>query len=459
MIESDYVVVGAGAMGMAFTDTILSETDATVTLIDRRARPGGHWNLAYPFVRLHQPSAFYGVASTPLGTDAIDDAGLNEGLYQLATGTEILAYYDTVLRDRFLAGGRVRFLPMTDYRGGRAVSLLTGESFDVRARRRAVDATYMDVSVPAMRPPTYDIGEGAMVAPVNHLGELHTPADRYVIVGAGKTGVDACLWLLTNGIDPDRITWIMPRDAWYANRADIQPGGFAERSLIRLTGQAAALAESTSIPDVFDRLEETGLLLRLDPDVTPTMYRCATVTTAELAELRRIERIVRTGRVRSIGAHLIDFDDGIEPTSPGTLHIDCTADALATRPARPVFEPGRLVLQPVRHCQQVFSAALIARVEALDLDDDQRNEYCGPIPHPNTDTDWIRSWLASSRNLMTWRNDPVLTTWLEDCRLDPFSMSGSPSRETKVQLLQAARRFAPAIEAAERYVAELDSVP
>ena len=32
----DYLVVGAGAMGMAFTDVILTQTDATVALVDHR---------------------------------------------------------------------------------------------------------------------------------------------------------------------------------------------------------------------------------------------------------------------------------------------------------------------------------------------------------------------------------------------------------------------------------------
>ena len=62
-IDADYLVVGAGAMGMAFTDTLVSETDAQVVIVDRGHSPGGHWNRAYPFVRLHQPSAYYGVNS------------------------------------------------------------------------------------------------------------------------------------------------------------------------------------------------------------------------------------------------------------------------------------------------------------------------------------------------------------------------------------------------------------
>ncbi|MEW1821579.1 NAD(P)-binding protein [Arthrobacter sp. NPDC080031] len=60
-IEADYLVVGSGAAGMAFADVLLHETDHTMVTVDRHHAPGGHWNDAYPFVRLHQPSATYGV--------------------------------------------------------------------------------------------------------------------------------------------------------------------------------------------------------------------------------------------------------------------------------------------------------------------------------------------------------------------------------------------------------------
>jgi cation diffusion facilitator CzcD-associated flavoprotein CzcO len=55
-LQADYVVVGSGAVGMAFTDILLTESDATVLIVDRYAKPGGHWNVAYPFVELHQPA-------------------------------------------------------------------------------------------------------------------------------------------------------------------------------------------------------------------------------------------------------------------------------------------------------------------------------------------------------------------------------------------------------------------
>src|SRR5688500_7691189 len=55
-METDYLVVGAGAMGMAFTDALVDHADAHVTLVDRRHTAGGHWLDAYPFVQLHQAS-------------------------------------------------------------------------------------------------------------------------------------------------------------------------------------------------------------------------------------------------------------------------------------------------------------------------------------------------------------------------------------------------------------------
>ncbi len=56
-IETDYLVIGAGTSGMAFVDELIAHSDLDVVMIDRRHDPGGHWNDAYPFVRLHQPAA------------------------------------------------------------------------------------------------------------------------------------------------------------------------------------------------------------------------------------------------------------------------------------------------------------------------------------------------------------------------------------------------------------------
>ena len=59
-LEADYLVVGCGAMGMAYTDILVTESEATIIMVDRRECPGGHWVDTYPFVKLHQPAVCYG---------------------------------------------------------------------------------------------------------------------------------------------------------------------------------------------------------------------------------------------------------------------------------------------------------------------------------------------------------------------------------------------------------------
>jgi hypothetical protein len=419
-IEADYLVVGAGAMGMAFIDTLVSETQARVVVVDRLHAPGGHWTMVYPFVRLHQPSAFYGVNSSRLGSDTIDQVGWNHGLYQLATAGEICGYYDRIMHRQLLPTGRVSYFPMSEYRGDGRFRTLAGAGYTVRVTRRVVDAAYMRVMVPAMRRPPYQVATGIDCVPPNDLPRLGA-YQRYVIVGAGKTGIDTCLWLLSHGVGPDRLTWIMPRDSWLLDRETMQPGSlFAAKTKASFTAQLRAINDAASVRDLFARLEEAGVVLRIDPATRPAMYRCATVTRLELEQLRRITDVVRMGHLRAIEMDRMVLDGGTLAVSGDELYIDCTADGAETRPATPIFEDGSITLQSVRGCQQIFSAALIAHVEAAYRDDAVRNELCVPLPHPDSDVDWLRLALADYTNQLRWFDEPELMSWLSAARLDLF---------------------------------------
>ena len=152
-IEADYLVIGAGATGLAFVDTLVSETTASVVVVDRNDQPGGHWTTAYPFVRLHQPSAYYGVNSRTLGSDTIDRAGLNAGFYELASGAEVCAYFDAVMQQQLLPTGRVSYLPMSEYLGDGRIRTLGGEDIEVTARGGSSTRPLWMIIVPSMRPP------------------------------------------------------------------------------------------------------------------------------------------------------------------------------------------------------------------------------------------------------------------------------------------------------------------
>ena len=424
-LETDYLVIGTGATAMSFVDTLLDQqSDATVLMVDRLHRPGGHWNHAYPWVRVHQPSAWYGVASRELASGDKDKVGLNAGLYSMASGAEVLAHFEQVMQQRFLPSGRVRWLPMTDYAAGadgthRVTSLVGGQVQTVQVRRKVVDGTHARTEVPATHAPRYTVAPGVTCVPINELASLGRPHAHYTVVGSGKTGIDACLWLLDHGVEPSRIRWIMPRDAWFMDRANFQPGleNF-ERNMGYSLAQFSSIIEAGSPADLFARLEAKGALLRLDPEVEPTTYRCGTVSRDELALLRRIADVVRLGRLRAIEPTRIVLDHGALPADPDTLYLDCSASAIQALPGLPVFDGSRINLFMVRFCQPLFSAALIAFVESQVTDDAARNALCAVVPSPETPADWLRMWAVTLANTMRWRQHPALNAWLMTCRLN-----------------------------------------
>jgi hypothetical protein len=421
-IETDYLVVGAGAAGMAFADALLTHSDATVTIVDRRHAPGGHWIDAYPYVRLHQPSTFYGVSSLPLGEDAIDSVGTNAGFYELAGADQIRAYYAHVLQRHFLPSGRVRYFPNSDYLGeGRFVSRLSHKATQVRVRRKLVDTTYIEGTIPATSPPPFQVADGVRCVPAGEIARLQDHPERFVIIGAGKTALDACVWLLEQGVQAAAIQWVRPREAWWMNRRFVQPHALLPDLYRSLAIRLEAAAKATSPQDLFARLEAAGFFLRIDPRTAPTTYRGALISEAELGLLRRIENVVRLGHVRKIERHQIVLDEGCVPTSETTLHVHCAAAGLARPALRPIFEPGRVTVQPLFQGFACFQFAMLGVVEATVDGDAEKNRLCPPIHYWDADTDYLSTFLASLTNAAARAAYPALASWGQATRLNPLS--------------------------------------
>jgi hypothetical protein len=448
-IEVDYLVVGAGAAGMAFTDEILTHSDATVALVDRRHAPGGHWVDAYPYVRLHQPSAFYGVSSAPLGSDAIDAQGLNAGFYELAGADEIRAYYEHVLTRRFLASGRVQYFPGCEYVGdGRFVSRLGSESWQARVRRKVVDATYLEGNIPATSPPPFDVEPGVRLAQAGELTRIRDRPERYVILGAGKTALDACVWLLEHGVPANAITWVKPREAWWMNRKFQQPATLSPELFRGIALQMEAMAAAKSADEILLRLEDDGVFLRVDRTVAPTMLRGAIISESELALLRRIENVVRMGRVRRITRTEIAMDGGSIPTDEQTLHVHCAASALATPPVRRIFEPGRIHVQGIGWGFICYQYATIAVVEATAKTDEEKNELCQPIRYWNESIDYAKAFLATLTGNQVRSRHPALRAWAKSTRLNPTNVAAVHlDHPTTVDARNAIRRLGPQVVA------------
>lgn len=269
--------------------------------------------------------------------------------------------------------------------------------------------------------------------PVNGLPDVAERAATFTVLGSGKTAVDACGWLLENEVDPDRIRWVRPREAWFNDRAHFQPLAQVGQIMMGLGLDAEAGAQADDLGDLFNRLEDTGRVWRIDPSQPATMYRGTMLSRAELESLRQINDVVRLGSVRAIEADRMVLDLGEIGARRGTVYIDCTARGLSDRPAMPVFQPGRIVLQQVRHNSPTFNAALIGYIEGRGGEDGDRNRLCPPNPYARSIEDWPRMMSRTWKSEGRWLRDPDLQDWLLRSRLNLLGALAEHASEPDVQ--------------------------
>jgi hypothetical protein len=435
-VEVDYLVVGAGATGMAFTDALIDHADVRVALVDRRHGVGGHWLAAYPFVRLHQSSTFYGVASTVLGGGRLQRVGPEAGRYERAGQARICSYYDDVLTDRMLGSGRVELYTNCAYLGNRVfVSRVSGARFEVPQRCRVVDARYLAPDIPAESRPPFEVGEGARVIPVGDLARLREAPRQYVVVGSGKTATDACVWLLTHGVDPDAICWVRPRDPWMLNRALIQPDPSLYLGMVAAMLEAASTAPS--LDELFLRLENAGVMLRIDPAVTPTMAKAPTLGVWELDLLRSVEHVLRRGRLRSVDVGALNFTDGTVAVGSDSLIVNCAADGLKQPPRLPIWGAAAITPQPVRAGFPCFGAAAAGYVEATRHDDAEKNRLCRPSSFGNSLADWARMNVIGMRNSAALASEPDIREWTDGVALNPARVAPGHPESAALEDAQA----------------------
>ncbi|MEO0463088.1 MAG: NAD(P)-binding protein [Pseudomonadota bacterium] len=432
-IETDYLIIGAGAVGLAFVDTLLDEDpDCHITIVDRHAKPGGHWNDAYPFVALHQPSATYGVNSMELCPDRRDTHGHNAGMFPLAPHAEILAYYSKLMSERLLPSGRVEHRPLTDYTGGSdgahtLKGILSGEETAVTVRRKLVDGTWFQTSVPSTHKPAFEIAEGTRFAIPGDLPGLWKDKDdlpgHYVVIGGGKTAMDTAVWLLEAGIAPQSIGWVRPRDSWMFNRALLQPAYHHIEDLIKFqTDLVEAATASETGDEMFAELGKRGTMLRIDEDVTPKMFHFAVISRGEVDMLRQIETVYRQGRVSRIEPGAMHFASETVAVPETTLFIDCTASAVpfdVRDTGRPFFQGDTITLQLAQVPFVPYSAALAAFLEANFETDEEKNALVPPAPLTDTTDAYPYAVMANLMSTAILSSNEKVNAWNAKSRLHP----------------------------------------
>lgn len=462
--ETDYLIIGAGAVGLAFADTLLSEnSDCHITLVDKHPRPGGHWNDAYGFVALHQPSATYGVNSMPFPYQRIDTSGANAGLHSLATGAQVLAYFENVMNERLLPSGRVAYYPSSEFLDRNSDSgiakirpLLSSSEINIKVRRKLVDATFYQTSVPSTHRPNFAIEGSVDIIPPNDLFQLWKRQDpepaHFVVLGAGKTAMDTVIWLLQQGVDADNISWVRPRESWLINRAYVQPTeAFFESVMEMQTAllETAGIAEDSS--DLMHRLGEQGYYLRVDPTVEPTMFHYAIISEGEIELLRTVARVIRKGRVHCVRPGELEFSDSRESVPEQSVFIDCTASAVpfsvrGTHPG-PIFNGDRIVLQPVQVPLVVLSSAIAAYLEAACDTDEERNAMATPAPLTDSPATFAYGQVINMMNRGAWRGHPGMMKFLANSRLDLTTGTIAALTQANSPKLAALQQFGAAVKA------------
>ncbi|MGH3368688.1 MAG: pyridine nucleotide-disulfide oxidoreductase, partial [Nocardioidaceae bacterium] len=253
--------------------------------------------------------------------------------------------------------------------------------------------------------------------PVNGLARLDDAPSQYVVVGSGKTATAACIWLLGRGVDPDAICWVRPRDPWMFNRAVIQPDPAIFLAMAADMMQAAE--ECSSLQDLFLRLEDAGIMLRIDRTVMPTMAKTPTLATWELDQLRTLENVVRRGHLEGAERGKLTFAEGSVAVADDAVVVHCAADGLKYPPLVPVWRPEVITLQPVRSGFPCFGAALLGYVEATRDDDAEKNRLCPPSPYGNSMAEWARMTVLGTRAAMSFSSEPDIKEWADGVALNP----------------------------------------
>ena len=175
-----------------------------------------------------------------------------------------------------------------------------------RERCRIVDARYLAPDIPAETPPRFAVDRGCAGDPGQRprgLGGGSEPVRRRRL----RQDRDRCLHLAAAARGGPRrdLLGAAPR------ALDAEPGAdpAGSRHLPRHGRRHDAVCGgvASSLDDLFLRLEDAGIMLRIDRSVTPTMAKAPTLGTWELELLRTIEHVVRRGHIDTVRRGRIDL--------------------------------------------------------------------------------------------------------------------------------------------------------
>ena len=313
-------------------------------------------------------SAYYGVNSLPLGEDRIDEVGENAGYYERATGEEVCG-----TSPQAAVAARADRAGSGPHRARARGAGAGGERCGICARARCTRSP--SVARWSTRATWRRRCRRRTPAVRGRLGRARRARQRAAGRRADRPPATRCsgparrrstrapgswttAWSRSGSAGCDRAT------PGFTTARQFQPLEQVGAIMHGISLDAEAGAQAEDIDDLFERLEASGRLVRIDPS-RPADDVSRHDAQRPRARRRAADRGRRPARARPAYRERPDRPRaGRDRTGPEDLHVDCTALGLRDAPATPIFQPGRIVLQQVRHNSPTFNAALLGFVEA-----------------------------------------------------------------------------------------------
>ena len=234
----DYVIVGGGMTACGIVAELLDfRPDSNILILDNQKQLGGHWNFAYPYVKLHNFTSYY----TLYGYKMPEYIRSKEK--HRADLTEIMEYFNSIQRRfekekklemRFnLEMKEVEQVPGAEAGGARwtiKYADKAGKTGEVKGKTLVMCTHCAIGRAPPHKPIVGAVGGTApkgniypnQIAQMGDLKALAKKGQKIAVVGGGKTGADAVMHLYTSGVPMENIVWVKKFDLGFGIRASPQ---------------------------------------------------------------------------------------------------------------------------------------------------------------------------------------------------------------------------------------------
>lgn len=354
----DLVVIGAGISGLnaLYAAADYLPKDASVLLLDQKAAPGGMWNTAYDYVRLHQPHPMFTVGDLKWDWSKPRD--------YLAARDEVQAHLSSSLsavREKVnLQTGFQHTVASCDEietdQGPMAEIVFHPNKNDAAQRtvraKKAVHASGLNYQLAAPLPLSSQ--SVVSIIPQNLRATLNRNQDApVVVVGGGKTGMDTVL--ATLAANPTRsVTLIQGTGTNFFNRTKFVPNGLKRWTSGELISR---VFRDVALMNTGDNEDEALAMFRRKYATDPTAAHGAFLYGLQSEE--ELSKI-KAGVTQNYSDYLEDVTDTPDGTqmamrsgaqiavTKGTIFVNCTGSffrATTLFKAGPILSKNDCVLR------------------------------------------------------------------------------------------------------------------